>query len=653
MSDTIKSLKTKVDIVDYIGKYTDLRQGNGYYSGKCCLHEGDGLSTLAVYPDTQSYYCFSCQSAGDIYNFIADLKGISGMAAIEELANELNVSLTKSKDYNEACKVITTNEAHLGRALHNIGKIIDYLRNERGFTDETIETWELGYSDGLIIPLRDQHSRLVAYAVRQFDKLPKYRNSKNNVLYEKSSFLYGLDKVKRTAKDKIYVVEGYLDVLSGWQMGLPTVAFCGSEITKEQVQTLTKYIRQGATIIYCPDYDDAGLRRMEQIRLKFQQYASGHQVRVLQMPDGSKDMNDLLVKGINASDLGTIHIDQFTLISILNKYQSDEEQYDRVYDFFKTVKSDMIKSDLISILVGAWRKEYGEIRQWLNAPRAENEMLKEFGDFDDCIRDLQSTIDSGAYKTGFKLIDNTIRHIRKKQVITIGAYSFAGKTDFACELALNFISQKLRVIFFSLEMPKGHLLMRLLCKILGKRQPEVEHLIREKNDIVWQVKNILDKYLVVVDTNSLSVRDIEERIKTANSSQVMGGNVDAIIVDYFTYLAGVSDFEGASNAARSLKAMAKQMDIILVMLSQLNREGSNFTAPSIKQLRMTGDLEASSDVIILLHRPGLNPALTLEEKQKLNYVTGVTIGKARDGIFGPLEVEYRYNPENSRLEECA
>ena len=95
------------------------------------------------------------------------------------------------------------------------------------------------------------------------------------------------------------------------------------------------------------------------------------------------------------------------------------------------------------------------------------------------------------------------------------------------------------------------------------------------------------------------------------------------------------------------------MDIILVMLSQLNREGSNFTAPSIKQLRMTGDLEASSDVIILLHRPGLNPALTLEEKQKLNYVTGVTIGKARDGIFGPLEVEYRYNQENSRLEECA
>ena len=171
MSDTIKSLKTKVDIVDYIGKYTDLRQGNRYYSGKCCLHEGDGLSTLAVYPDTQSYYCFSCQSAGDIYNFIADLKGISGMAAIEELANELNVSLTKSKDYNEACKVIATNKAHLGRALHNRDKIVDYLGNERGFTDETIETWELGYSDGLIIPLRDQHSRLVAYAVRQFDKL--------------------------------------------------------------------------------------------------------------------------------------------------------------------------------------------------------------------------------------------------------------------------------------------------------------------------------------------------------------------------------------------------------------------------------------------------------------------------------------------------
>ena len=71
-------------------------------------------------------------------------------------------------------------------------------------------------------------------AVRQFDAKPKYMNSRNNTLYDKSEFLFGLDKARRLIKNTVYVVEGYMDAISGYQMGIPTVAYCSNELHRDR-----------------------------------------------------------------------------------------------------------------------------------------------------------------------------------------------------------------------------------------------------------------------------------------------------------------------------------------------------------------------------------------------------------------------------------
>ena len=87
------------------------------------------------------------------------------------------------------------------------------------------------------------------------------------------------------------------------------------------------------------------------------------------------------------------------------------------------------------------------------------------------------------------------------------------------------------------------------------------------------------------------------------------------------------------------------------MLSQLNRSAGTYNEPTMDMLRMTGDIEASGDVIVMLWRPEKEPGLSLEKQQKLQNTTRLKVEKARDGMYGPSRMELKYNAETSRLEE--
>ena len=161
----------------------------------------------------------------------------------------------------------------------------------------------------------------------------------------------------------------------------------------------------------------------------------------------------------------------------------------------------------------------------------------------------------------------------------------------------------------------------------------------------------LSEYLIVFDGNRYSIDDIERRIKLVNSRSLLKGDVDVVIVDYFGYMSGTSTFEDASVSARKMKAIAKDNNVIMVMLSQLNRGSMASEEPTMQNLKSTGDLEASGDIVLLLWRPAKDPTLSLEEREKLLYVTRAKIDKARDGMFGPNVMEFTYNSDTSRLEE--
>lgn len=646
----------KIDLPQFIKDYAHVelvRKGNGWRC-KCPIHE-NSVNPEAMYVDDRGgYYCFACNSGGNVINFLSDYEHISYSAATERLASMLNINLKDDAEYQDQKRLEDKFNGYKKRGLAGVDNVKQYLTEKRGFTEETIQTFELGMWDGkMTIPLLDANGRTVGMAVRQFDAKPKYMNSRNNILYDKSEFLFGLDKARRLIKNTVYVVEGYMDAISGYQMGIPTVAYCSNELHRDQIRMLNSYLRRDTTVVICPDNDEAGKKRIPRVRDYFKAISPSRQVRVVLMPDGYKDMNDLLLSGIDAQTLPTEHIDKYVARLIIGACKTIEEEYQRAEEYLKTVKSEMIRLDIIKYLAERWNKDVEDLKKYFNTIGEDsNDILSEASDITGCINDLRKIYSIGGYKTHFQQIDNCIRKIEKKQVVVIGAYSGVGKTDFAIEYMLRAICQdNMRVAFFSLEMPKGKLIERCLAKLIKCSTPEVEGYIASNDTAVQKVIAKLQNRLVVFDGNDYSMGDIQKRIELVNTKNVLGGPIDMVFVDYFGYMKGTSEFEGASAAATKMKAVAKENDLIFVMLSQLNRGGNPYGEPNMQQLKLTGDLEASADVIMLLWRPGKDPNLSLEEKAQLENVTRIKIDKTRDGMYGNPVSEYYYNKSTSRLEE--
>lgn len=649
-----ETIMQQVDIIDFIGKYTNLHQSGRYWKGKCPLHESDDTSeTLVVFPDTNSFYCFSCECGGSVINFLSDKEKISYRAATEILANECNISLKDNKEYQlEASEEMRfTREAEMYHK--NVKQITEYL-HKRGLSDDTINDFKLGFhNDCLTIPLRNEHGQHVSLAIRQFNKKPKYKNTPNSILYKKSAFLFNLDLARKHIKDTLYLCEGYMDAISGHQMGVPTVAYCGSELHKDQIKKLGNFMRKEITIVICPDNDEAGVKHLPRTRDHFQAMLPRVNVRVLIMPEECKDINDLLCAGYNLQDLPTEHIDIFTIKQVIKQYKTIEQQYVVAEAFLKTIRSPMIRAEAIKALGQIWDRDVSDLKAYFDSGvSAEEDIVETLHDASSSLNQLRDIYKRGTYPTHFQLLDNCIGGISKGQVLLIGAYSSSGKSDIAIEYILRQIVQnKANVVFFSLEMPRGKIMERIVCKILKKRISEVKELIMNNDPVVNQVLEKIGKKLYIVDENNLSMHDIERYINTINTRNIMDGGVDVIVVDYFTYLKGAGDYDGASQQALMMKGIAKRYNVIFTMLSQLNRSGNTYEEPTMNQLRMTGDLEASADYILMIWRPDRAPNLSLEKQQELRNITRCKVEKARDGMNGPPMFELKYNIHTSRLEE--
>lgn len=644
----------QVDIIDFIGKYTNLHQSGRYWKGKCPLHESDDTSeTLVVFPDTNSFYCFSCECGGSVINFLSDKEKVSYRAATEILAKECNISLKDNKEYQlEASEEMRfTREADMYHK--NVGAIGEYLA-KRGLTNSTINDFNLGFhSDCLTIPLRNEHGQYVSMAIRQFNKKPKYKNTPNSILYKKSSFLFNLDLARKKIKDRLYLCEGYMDAISGHQMGEPTVAYCGSELHRDQIRKLAGFIRKEITIVICPDNDEAGVKHLPRTRDHFQSMLPKANIRVLIMPEECKDINDLLCAGYELADLPTEHIDIFVIKQLVKRYKTIEEQYVVAEAFLKTIRSPMIRAEAIQALGEIWKRDVSDLKAYFDSGvSSEQDLLETLHDASSSLNQLRDIYKRGTYPTHFQLLDNCIGGVSKGQVFLIGAYSSSGKSDIAIEYILRQIVQnKANVVFFSLEMPRGKIMERIVCKILKKRIAEVKELIIQGDPLVNQVLDKIGKKLYIVDENNLSMHDIERYINTINTRNIMEGGVDVIVVDYFTYLKGAGDYDGASEQALMMKGIAKRYNVIFTMLSQLNRSGNTYEEPTMNQLRMTGDLEASADYILMIWRPDRAPNLSLEKQQELRNITRCKVEKARDGMSGPPMFELKYDVQTSRLEE--
>lgn len=299
--DFINDLIAKSSIVDYIGRYVQLKQFGPSFKAACPFHN-EKTPSFSVSSTKQVYHCFGCGVSGNIITFIMQFNNIDFVEAVTQLANELNVELPtvneEQSDLNKkifASKDIYTKINQLYVTALSQNEVAKKYINDRGISSSSRKKYNIGYSPdvwdfitskfkkdlnmlletGMIVknnnklydrfrgrlmfPILNDRGNCIGFGARTLtDAIPKYLNSSDSFLFKKGSELYGLYEIisKKKNINHIIVVEGYMDViaLSNFQIS-NAVASLGTAVTKNQIQKILKYTDK---ITFCFDGDKAG-----------------------------------------------------------------------------------------------------------------------------------------------------------------------------------------------------------------------------------------------------------------------------------------------------------------------------------------------------------------------------------------------------------
>lgn len=268
LEDAIKELKKRVDIVQIIGQSVKLTKHNNSYFGLCPFHS-EKTPSLSVKQDSGYFKCFGCNASGDIFEFIQRQTGRLFIDVVRDLAARYRIEINN----NPQSRINNTNTQQLVK-MHELfqkqlcNDPLKYLIEKRKYSIEDIKKLEFGFGGNVFglfknritIPIYDHNGRLVAFGGRIFfenDNRVKYVNSASSDVYNKSNILFGLyNSLTLIKKNKFCViVEGYFDVISLFLMNIPSVASCGTSLTKSHVELLKRYTEN---VILCFDQDKAG-----------------------------------------------------------------------------------------------------------------------------------------------------------------------------------------------------------------------------------------------------------------------------------------------------------------------------------------------------------------------------------------------------------
>jgi len=339
--EIIEEIRSQNDLVDVVSEYVRLQRKGSSYFGLCPFHNEDTPS-FSVSPDKQMYYCFGCQAGGNVFTFIMQMENFSFVEAIKHLADRAHITLPQPEYSEEVRKKMEEKQILLDmhkeaakyfyanlRSLRG-QQASEYL-NKRKLSKNTQKLFGIGYSNmdfgdlyqyllykgyeeehisksGLVIPKKkgkgyvdrfrnrimfpifDVHNQVIGFGGRVLDdSLPKYMNSPDTPLFDKSKNLYGLNYARTSGKNQILIVEGYMDVISLYQAGFENVvASLGTAFTYQQASLLKRYTGE-VVIIY--DSDTAGTNAA--LRAIPILSSAGLKIKVVQVP-GEKDPDDFI-----------------------------------------------------------------------------------------------------------------------------------------------------------------------------------------------------------------------------------------------------------------------------------------------------------------------------------------------------------------------
>lgn len=309
--DVVSQIKDRLDILDVVSKDVILKKNGGNYWGLCPFHK-EKTPSFSVNPAKGIYKCFGCGEGGDSLTYLLKTRGMGFGELIKDLADQFNIDLPNSfakstnKDVRDlmikACAKAAEFYQHNLFASSESQTSLEYL-NKRGIDEKIIKRYMLGFANkeanhlyislkdkfsdevlekaGLIlktqkgdyidrfrnrimIPIHDENGDIVAFGARAVEEgqNPKYLNSSDSLIYNKSKLLYGLFFAKDSIKqsDSIIVMEGYFDVISAQAHGIENcVASCGTSLTSEHIKLISRYSRS-RKIYLAFDSDSAGIK---------------------------------------------------------------------------------------------------------------------------------------------------------------------------------------------------------------------------------------------------------------------------------------------------------------------------------------------------------------------------------------------------------
>ncbi len=304
----IDEIKERLDIVDVISSYIPLQKAGRNFRAVCPFHH-EKTPSFYVFPDRGSWHCFgACGTGGDVITFVQKKENLDFREALEVLARRAGVDLERERNPQVASLLNTLreiNELAASFYQHQLlntpeGAVARAYVERRQFTPETTATFRLGYApnhwdsmvnylrsrnitpdqmetaglvvrrdDGgvydrfrhrLVIPIRDSQGRVIGFGGRILEAgEPKYLNTSQTPLFDKSSVIFALDQAKRaiSSGDQTVIVEGYMDVISAHQAGFKNVvAAMGTAVTAHHLQRLSRYTRN---FVFALDADAAGM----------------------------------------------------------------------------------------------------------------------------------------------------------------------------------------------------------------------------------------------------------------------------------------------------------------------------------------------------------------------------------------------------------
>ena len=539
----IKSAIEQVDLVEYASKYTTLNESGSQYRGKCpiCNH---GNETEFVVYDHKSFYCFVCGAGGDVINLLRAVHHVDFYAAIDILAEELNIDILRDEEYIKRKTLSMRYKEVVKDCKRRVDVVRDYLMKKRGLTEETIKEFQLGSNDhgDVVIPYIDENDRNVGLAIRRFEGNPKYKNSKNNELFTKAAFLYNLRGAKKLLKNNdLYLVEGYFCAMTLHQQGYAAVAYNSSQISKQQCEVLKKIhkIRPTMTMFIVPDNDGVAYPMLEKTRRNIKNVAPEVPFQVVVLPHGIKDVNELYtsVGRENFEDeflgLPTTGLDGFVLKSKLDECKTQEAQRKVTEIFIKEVDDPLTAEEIAEYLSKRWKVDKKVVREFLKVSQNAVSLREDFKSPEQCYEETRMMLTDARLQYGITALDEGLRGGgRRKDVTFIGASAGAGKTFLTVQMCIDMVvRQRKNAIYFSMEMAAGALYERVISNLLGKSTEKVEEMIKENDPLVERLLEKLKEHLYVVDKNGLTIVDVDKYVKEANA-KMFEGKLDVIFIDY-------------------------------------------------------------------------------------------------------------------------